>query len=198
VSEQFTLNLLGEFAVYRGERPVELPPACQRLVALVALKRRPVHRLWVCAMLWPHAPTRRAVASLRSAMWRLRPVGADPLLVVDPQYVALAPDISVDWHDATDRIERLLDPDEPARADPRLVADLLPLLRAGELFDKWAERWLSDERARYHAMRMAALEVLGRGADKQVAHYACGAIRSVHTLRSIRAANSDSGEPSEP
>jgi DNA-binding SARP family transcriptional activator len=195
VSEQFSLSLLGGFAVYRGDRPVEVPPACQRLVALVALKRRPVHRLWVCAMLWPHAPTRRAVASLRSAMWRLRPVGADSLLVVDPQYVALAPDVSVDWHEAADLIERLLDPDEPAGADPRLVADLLPLLKAGELLDKWAERWLTDERNRYHGMRMAALEVLGRGADKQVAHYACSSIRAAHTLRSVRTANNDSSEP---
>jgi DNA-binding SARP family transcriptional activator len=195
VSEQFSLNLLGGFAVYRGDRPVEVPPASQRLVALVALKRRPVHRLWVCAMLWPHAPTRRAVASLRSAMWRLRPVGADSLLVVDPQYVALAPDVSVDWHEAADLIERLLDPDEPAGADPRLVADLLPLLKAGELLDKWAERWLTDERNRYHGMRMAALEVLGRGADKQVAHYACSSIRAAHTLRSVRTANNDSSEP---
>jgi DNA-binding SARP family transcriptional activator len=195
VSEQFSLNLLGSFAVYRGDQLLELPPACQRLIALVALKRRPVHRLWVCAMLWPHAPTRRAVASLRSAMWRLRPIGADPLLEVDPQYVALAPDVSVDWHDATDLMERLLADDEPAGADPLLVADLLPLLRAGELLDRWAERWLSDERDRYHAMRMAALEVLGRGADKQVAHYACASIRSIHRLRSVRTAKNDSSEP---
>jgi DNA-binding SARP family transcriptional activator len=195
MSEQFTLSLLGGIAVYRGDRPVDLPPACQRLVALIALKRRPVHRLWVCAMLWPHAPTRRAVASLRSAMWRLRPLGVDPLLVTDPQYVALAPDVSVDWHDATDLIDRLLGPDEPAGADPLLVADLLPLLKAGELLDKWVEPWLSDERNRYHAKRMAALEVLGRGPDKQVAHYACSSIRTIHTLRSVRATKNDSSEP---
>jgi DNA-binding SARP family transcriptional activator len=195
MSEQFTLSLLGGFAVYCGDRPVDLPPACQRLVALIALKRRPVHRLWVCAMLWPHAPTRRAVASLRSAMWRLRPLGVDPLLVTDPQYVALAPDVSVDWHDATDLIDRLLGPDEPAGADPLLVADLLPLLKAGELLDKWVEQWLSDERNRYHAKRMAALEVLGRGPDKQVAHYACSSTRTIHTLRSVRATKNDSSEP---
>jgi DNA-binding SARP family transcriptional activator len=195
MSEQFTLNLLGGFAVHRGDRPVELPPACQRLIALIALKRRPVHRLWVCAVLWPHAPTRRAVASLRSAMWRLRPLGVDSLLVTDPQYVALAPDVSVDWHDATDLIDRLLDPDQPAGADPLLVADLLPLLKAGELLDKWVERWLSDERNRYHAKRMAALEVLGRGPDKQVAHYACSSVRTIHRVRSVRSPKNGSSEP---
>lgn len=195
MSEQFSLNLLGRFAVHRGDDLVELPPACQRLIALTALKRRPVHRLWVCAVLWPHAPTRRAVASLRSAMWRLRPIGADPLLEVDPQYIALSPDVSVDWHDATDLIERLLAHDEPTGADPLLVADLIPLLRSGDLLDRWAERWLTDERDRYHAMRLAALEVLGRGPDKQVAHYACGSIRSLHTLRPVQRTKNDSSEP---
>jgi len=165
VSEQFSLNLLGDFAVYHGDRPVVLPPACQRLVALLALKRRPVHRLWVCAMLWPHTQTRRAAASLRSAMWRLRPLGADPLLVVDPQYVALATDVTVDWHRATDQIERLLDHAEPAGADPQLVADLLPLLRAGDLLDGWAERWVVRERVGFRTMRTSALDALGRGAE---------------------------------
>ena len=156
---------------------VELPPACQRLIALAALKRRPVHRLWVCAMLWPHAQTRRAIASLRSTMWRLRPLAADPLLVVDPQYLALAPDVSVDWHQAVDKIECLLDDDESAAVSPQFVADLLPLLRAGELLDGWTEPWATGERQRYRAMRKQARETLAHGPEKQ----ACGSLRSLHT-----------------
>lgn len=171
--EQFSLQLLGGFAVHRGDQPVDMPPACQRLVALVALKRRPVHRLWVCATLWPHAQTRRAVASLRSAMWRLRPVGADKLLTTDPQYLRLSDDVCVDWHDAVDGIEQLLS----GQIDADLVADVLPLLRAGELLDKWPERWVAQERTRYHEMRVTAIEALGHGADKHVPRYACGAVR---------------------
>jgi DNA-binding SARP family transcriptional activator len=192
VSEEFSLKLLGQFAVHRGEQPVELPPACQRLIALVALKRRPVHRLWVCAMLYPHAQTRRAIASLRSTMWRLRPVGADPLLEVDPQYIALAPNVSVDWHDAADQIEQLLEGDEPV--DPQFVADLLPLLRAGELLDGWSEPWATTERQRYRVARKAARDTLGRGAEKQVANYACGSMRSLHTLHSVNRTRNDSRE----
>ncbi|HTI76711.1 MAG TPA: transcriptional regulator [Mycobacterium sp.] len=193
MSEEFSLKLLGQFAVYRGEQPVELPPACQRLIALVALKRRPVHRLWVCAMLYPHAQTRRAIASLRSTMWRLRPVGADPLLEVDPQYIALAPNVSVDWHDAADQIEQLLEGDEPV--DPQFVATLLPLLRAGELLDGWSEPWATTERQRYRAARKAARDTLGRGAEKQVANYACSSMRSLHTLHSVKRTRNDSREP---
>jgi DNA-binding SARP family transcriptional activator len=191
MSDEFSVNLLGQFAVYRGDRRVDLPPACQRLIALLALKRRPVHRLWVCAMLWPHAQTRRAVASLRSAMWRLRPVGADPLLELDPQYVALAPSVSVDWHHAVDQIERLLDDGGPAAVDPQFVTELLPLLRAGELLDGWAEPWAIAERQRYRALRKAARDALSHGPEKQVPNYSCGPMRSLHTLHSVRNTRND-------
>ena len=188
--------MLGGFTVRRGDQNVVLPPACQRLIALVALKRRPVHRLWVCAMLWPHAPTRRAVASLRSAMWRLRPIGIDPMLVVDPQYVALSDDVSVDWHEAVDLMEELLGHSEHSGVDPQLVAGLIPILRAGDLLDGWSEKWLTRERDRYRGMRAAARDTLvrsyERGAEKQVGHYACGSMRSAHTLHSVRKTNKDS------
>jgi DNA-binding SARP family transcriptional activator len=192
--DQFSLHLLGGFAVHRGEHTVELPPACQRLIALVALKRRPVHRLWVCATLWPHAQTRRAVASLRSAMWRLRPPGADQLLTVDPQYIQLAPEVTVDWHRAVDHIEQLLAGD----IDPQLVADLLPLLRAGELLDRWAERWVAAERDRYHDMRTSAIDALGHPTDKQVPHWAGASNRAVHARRPVVTTRNDSAEPREP
>ena len=150
------MSLLGDFAVYHGDRRVALPPASQRLVALVAMKRKPVHRLWVCAKLWPNAHIPRAVASLRSALWRLRPVGAAPLLTVDPQYLQLAPDVYVDWHHSTDLIEQLLDGDD----DAQLVSDLLPLLRAGDLLDRWLERWVTTDRDQYHLMRKTALKMI--------------------------------------
>src|ERR1700722_1333819 len=188
MSEEFSLNLLGQFAVHRGDGPVELPPACQRLIALLALKRRPVHRLWVCAMLYPHAQTRRAIASLRSTMWRLRPAAADPLLEVDPQYIALAPGVSVDWHAAVDQIACLLDDSEHAGVDAQFVAELLPLLRAGELLAGWAEPWAAAERQRYRVMRKAALDALG-GPEKPG-----GSMRSLHTLHGVRKTN-DSREP---
>jgi two-component SAPR family response regulator len=193
MSEEFSLSLLGQFAVYRGEQLVELPPACQRLIALLALKRRPVHRLWVCAMLWPHAQTRRAIASLRSTMWRLRPVGADSLLDIDPQYIALAEGVRVDWHDSVDHIEALLDREEPV--DAQFVAELLPLLRAGELLEGWAEPWATAERQRYRTMRKTARDTLGRGPEKQLANHACGSIRSRHTLHSVTNTNKGSREP---
>lgn len=150
------MSLLGDFAVYHGDRRIALPPASQRLVALVAMKRKPVHRLWVCAKLWPNAHIPRAVASLRSALWRLRPVGAAAVLTVDPQYLQVSPDVYVDWHHSTDLIEQLLDGDH----DDQLVSDLVPLLRAGDLLDRWLERWVTTDRDQYHLMRKTALQTI--------------------------------------
>jgi hypothetical protein len=125
-------------------------------------------------------------------MWRLRPVGADPLLEVDPQYIALTAGVSVDWYDAVDRIGRLLENEEPV--DPQFVTDLLPLLRAGELLDGWSEPWATAERQRYRALRKSARDTLGGGSEKQVANYACGTMRSAHTLHSVRKSKNDSRE----
>ncbi len=192
--DQYALHLLGGFAVHIGDREVDLPPACQRLVALLALKRRPMHRLWVCATLWPTTQTRRAVASLRSAAWRLRPLGADRLVTQDCQYVALAPEVSVDWHNAVDLMDRL----RGGIVEPQLVVDLLPLLRAGELLDKWTEQWVGPERSSYHAMRISAVEALGHGIDKPVPHQPLGAIRSVHAGRPVARRHIDFGDSGEP
>lgn len=150
------MNLLGDFAVYHGDRRVALPPASQRLIAIVAMKRKPVHRLWVCAKLWPNAHIPRAVASLRSAMWRLRPAGAGSLLTVDPQYLQLSPDVYVDWHHCADLIDQLLD----GNADAQLLSDLLPLLEAGDLLDRWLESWVTTDRDQYHLMRKTALQMI--------------------------------------
>lgn len=171
--DNLALHLLGGFAVDCDGRRIDLPPACQRVVAVVALRRRPVHRLWVCATLWPNAQTRRAVTSLRSAVWRLRPLGVERLLTADPQYLRLGSDVSVDWHDAVDLIEQLLG----STIDPQPEADLLPLLRAGELLDGWTEPWVTAERERYHAMRLAAFEILGHVADNATPHISCTAVR---------------------
>ena len=123
-------------------------------------------------------------------------MGADPLLEIDPQYIGLAPGVSVDWHDAVDQIGQLLGDGEPAPVvDPQFVAELLPLLRAGELLDGWAEPWAASERQRYRALRKAARDELGHGTEKQVANSSCGSMRSLHTLHSTRMTAEDSREP---
>jgi two-component SAPR family response regulator len=170
VSERFTVRLLGGFDCDRDKQRLDLPPSCQRVVALAALKLRPLHRTWMCATLWPYSPPSKAVARLRSTLWRLRPLGADALLRVDSKYVSLAPGVSVDWHRAVQLIERLLSRSGPASSDPELVAELLPLLRAGELLDGWTEQWNANDRSRYRAMRAAALDMPTRRPSERAGH----------------------------
>jgi len=160
MSDRFRVRMLGGFRVYRDDRVLQLPPSCRRLVARVALRRQPVHRMWLRSTLWPDAPPSKSAASLRSALWRLRPLGAEDLLDVDPQYVALADGVSVDWRDAVDLSQRLLQRCEPL--DQEVVAALLPLLRAGDLLDGWTDPWTTHERGRYRALRSAALDALMR------------------------------------
>lgn len=151
MARQFSLNLLGEFVVYRDMEQLALPPSCRRLVALTALKRKPLDRNWVCETLWPGSPPNRAVASLRSALWRLRPMGADALLTVRPQDVSLAPHVWVDWHEVT----RLADL-RAARggvADPALKA----LLHEGDLLEGWTDRWCTAEREQLRDLRREVL-----------------------------------------
>jgi hypothetical protein len=77
-------------------------------------------------------------------------------LAVDPQYLQLSPGVSVDWHRATDLVEHLLD----VGVDAQLASNLLPLLRAGDLLDRWVERWVINDRDRYHAMRKTAFKTI--------------------------------------
>ncbi|CQD24273.1 transcriptional regulator [Mycolicibacterium conceptionense] len=170
MSKQFSLNVLGEFAVYRDLEPVMLPPSCRRLVALAAVKRRELHRSWVCDLLWPGTPPQKAVSSLRSALWRLRPLGADALLVVRHQYVSLAPDVKVDWHEALALHEAMAEVDRrPAPADTHPA--LHRLIRSRDLLEGWPDSWCAAERDRYRAIKRSVLDAPGGLAPRQVTHY---------------------------
>jgi DNA-binding SARP family transcriptional activator len=160
--DQLSLTLLREFGAYRDRQPLYLPRSCQRLLALLALKRRPLHRTWICETLWPRVPPQLAAARLRTTMWLLRPLGAESLLVVDSQSIALRGDVAVDYHLATD----LLDDPRGMAADPDVVADALAMLRKGELLDEWTDSWSAHDRSCYHATRMASHEVFSRLSDR--------------------------------
>jgi DNA-binding SARP family transcriptional activator len=163
---QFSLTLLREFGAYRDRQPLYLPRSCQRVLALVALKRRPLHRTWICETLWPDVQPKRAAARLRTALWLLRPLGAQSLLLVDSQFIALRGDVAVDYHQATDLLGRLLDDRRGVAADPDVVAGALAMLRTGELLDEWTDSWCAHDRSRYHATRMASHEVICGPSDR--------------------------------
>jgi DNA-binding SARP family transcriptional activator len=160
MSEQFTITLLGDFEVYRDGQLLDLPPSCQRLIALAVLKRRAVPRSWLCRTLWPTTRPDRATARLRTTLWRLRPMGAEALLTITPQSIGISPDVSVDWYDSVDLIGELLGHCGPSRPDRDLTAELLPLLGGGALLDGWTDDWNAYARDTYRELRLDALETL--------------------------------------
>ncbi|GFG51157.1 transcriptional regulator [Mycolicibacterium agri] len=171
MSEQFVITMLGGFAVHRDNQALDLPPSCQRLVALTALKRRPIPRSFVCRTLWPTTRPEAASARLRTTLWRLRPLGAEALVTVTPQALVLAEEVRVDWYEAVDLIGQLLGHCSPGDLDHDVTSELLPLLSAGALLDGWTDTWTEHARATYRELRMDALdEIMSAYAQQSAQH----------------------------
>jgi DNA-binding SARP family transcriptional activator len=149
-----TLTLLRGFALRSLGREVVLAQAAQRLVAFLALRSDPVHRLHVAGVLWIHATEKHASASLRSTLWRLNRAAAG-LVVAEGPRLALDPDVRVDLREATERARALIErPHEHERGD-------LELLRGvGDLLPDWYDDWVLIERERFRQLRLHALEGL--------------------------------------
>ena len=69
------LGLLGGFALHRDGTSTHQPPHVQRLLAFLALHRRPLHRSFVSGRLWPDLTQEHAFGCLRSTLWRIGDCG---------------------------------------------------------------------------------------------------------------------------
>ncbi len=148
------LALFDGFALEQDGAPLELPVTLQRLIAYLAV-RGPVSRSVVAGTLWPDSTEERALASLRTAMWRLRR-GLGDLVELRRARVALTPRVWVDAQAFGLLARQVLHHDQPLRpeelddvADWR--ADLLP---------GWDDDWVFFQRERYRQQRMHLLEAL--------------------------------------
>jgi DNA-binding SARP family transcriptional activator len=90
------LDLLGEFTLRVKEGPIVVRRAQQRLLAFLAVSRRPVSRGALSQRLWEAVDDRRGSSALRSNLWRLpRPTGV-PLVTTNGTHVALSDAVVVD------------------------------------------------------------------------------------------------------
>lgn len=133
-----------------------LPPGPQRLVAFLALRTRPVHRSFVAGRLWLEGTETRAQASLRSALWRVRQAGVEPVVERTRTHLRLAPHVVVDVHRQIELVREVLASAEGVGA----IHDLA--LLEGELLSDWYDDWVLLERERLDQMRLHALETLAR------------------------------------
>jgi DNA-binding SARP family transcriptional activator len=144
--EKFELSCAGE--------PVPLPVSAQRLLAFLALRARPQSRMHVAFTLWPGASEAHAYGSLRSALFRLQATGCRLVRVTKDQ-LELAPEVSVVFRERIAAAERVLAGEDDAEA-----IGFDPAYLTGELLPDCYEDWVLIERARYHELRLRALEAL--------------------------------------
>ena len=151
---RLALTLLGGFELRHAGRPATVPLSVERLLAFVALQNRPVNRCFAAGTLWPETTDERAGANLRSALWRLRRISPS-LVETSPTHLRLGSGTSVDTHQLSSSIWRILDPSkEPA------TEDLLHLCAPSDLLPGWYDEWVLVERERIRQLRLHALETL--------------------------------------
>jgi DNA-binding SARP family transcriptional activator len=158
------LRLLDAFGLTVNGAEVQVPSSSQLVISLLASRDRPIHRSVVAGTIWPGASERRALASLRSALYRMR--SRATIVDVTGQVLALSGSIEVDLREAQAIARDVLhDPVNPDRVEP--VVDLL----SRELLPDWDAIWLEPVRQRYRVVRVRALEAMSRRL-RQAGHHA--------------------------
>jgi DNA-binding SARP family transcriptional activator len=153
------LSLIGGFALWRGSQEVGIATSGQRLIALLALKDRPVGRLHVAGTLWPDCSTERSLADLRTTLWRVNQAG-EQVIAASPSVLGLNDGIDIDVRKLTALARGLNQAgtaSETVDLDSVDVGDLV-----GDLLPDWYDDWLQDEREGLRQIRLHALESLAR------------------------------------
>ena len=147
------VRVLGRFAWLCDGTEIPVTPAGQRLITLLAVRRRPLSRAVVAGTLWPEVSDTNAAASLRTELWKLGK-GPSPVRSTTSGLLELDPSVTCDYDDAIDFARRLID----GACCPTLgaVEDLL----LEDLIPDWTDEWVAVERVRFHQLRLHALEAL--------------------------------------
>ena len=128
-----------------------IPIPAQRVVALLAIKRRRLPRLNVAGTLWMDSTDDKALGSLRSSLWRLR---GSEVVLSRGSTLEIDPAVMVDVFTAEEAARTIL------RGGLPLAGVLDQLLEWGELLPGWYDDWVVDERDRLLELRLQALEEL--------------------------------------
>lgn len=151
---KLAVRLLGGFTLTVDDDLVELPAGAQRLVALLALRGR-TSRSRLAGTLWPETTEHRALASLRTGIWRVNQ-SADRLVTSTSGTVDLGSGVDVDVRRFVRATHATL-----GAGTTVLVRDALALLDDdGELLPDWEDEWLLAERERLRQMRLHLLETV--------------------------------------
>lgn len=176
--EPVQLKLLGSFAL-TGTEGAEFPMSVQRLVALLALRERPLSRAYLAATLWPDYPPERSLADLRTAVWRANRCSAR-IIVTAGMRLRLNSQVRVDV-----RVLRAFVAETNRVARNNLTAQLAGISwldLTSDLLSGWYDEWLVDDRESVRHLRLHALERLidelsQNGSHEQAIQAALTAVR---------------------
>jgi DNA-binding SARP family transcriptional activator len=146
------LSLLGGFDLRVDGRLANIGQASERLVAYLALLRKPATRSAVAGGLWPDSTEDHAKASLRTALWKLGTYRRS-LISTRGHYLGLTAAVWVDLIESDDLARAAIAGQVGDVTDPvqRFGADLLP---------DWHDEWLEVDRERFRQLRLHALEAV--------------------------------------
>jgi DNA-binding SARP family transcriptional activator len=150
----FGLALLGGFELSDGKRSFNLPPASQRVLALLALEGRCLRRMYLAGTLWFNSGDSQAHACLRSALWRIRGCGRS-LVETTREEVHLGRGVVVDVDNQIALARQALDSSSVIPSLPQR------LLLEKELLPGWYDEWVIQERERLRQLRLNAVEAIG-------------------------------------
>jgi DNA-binding SARP family transcriptional activator len=147
---RMVVQLLGGFRILVDGSPVDLTPVAERLVAILGLQGR-TSRSRLAGMVWPDTPECRALASLRTGIWRVNQA-ADSLIVSNRSMLDLSPRADVDVRAYVSGAAAQMRSDSAA-LDAAIDYE-------GDLLPDWDEDWLLAERERLRQLRLHLLEQL--------------------------------------
>ena len=166
IAQPLRLLLLGGFKLLKETEEIELPMSAQRLVALLALRERPLSRAYLAGVLWPNCTSERSLADLRTALWRANKCSV-PVIATVGMRLGLRTDLQVDVQVLT----------AFARVTDRSAGNVLSHLAGLSWFDlssdllpDWYDDWLVDDREGMRQLRLHALEQMTSALSRSGRH----------------------------
>jgi DNA-binding SARP family transcriptional activator len=157
-SDGLRVSVLGRFDLTdAGGVSIPVANGTQRLLSLLALRDRVVHRSSIAGALWPDVTDSHAHASLRSTILRI-PEAARSVVAVSDSELSLADGVDVDMREAQALAQRLLDDSTDPRPADIDVAAISKL--SSDLLPGWRDDWVTPDAEAWRQLRLHALEAL--------------------------------------